>query len=50
MKSIEDVLEEVGVLIDTHFFNEFAESMSSVFQKKDISNQNSIEMNLFIFD
>ena len=24
MKSIEEVLEEVSVLIDTHFFNEFA--------------------------
>ena len=26
MKSIEDVLEEVGVLVDTHFFMEFSET------------------------
>ena len=31
MKSIADVLEEVEVLIDTHFFNEFAETKSSMF-------------------
>ena len=47
VKSIEEVLEEVGVLIDTHFFNEFTETKSSMFLKKVISNQNSIEMNLF---
>ena len=30
-KSIADVLEEVVVLIDVHFFNEFSESKSSRF-------------------
>ena len=47
MKSIEEVLEQVGVLIDTHLFNEFAKTKSSMFLKKVISNQKSIEMNLF---
>ena len=31
MKSIQDVLEEVEVLIDTCFFNEFSEMKSSLF-------------------
>ena len=31
MKSIADALEEVEVLINTHFFNEFAETKSSMF-------------------
>ena len=34
MKSIEDVLEEVEVLIDTHFFNKFSETKSSLFLKR----------------
>ena len=34
MKSIDDVLEEVEVLIDTHFFNEFSETKSSILLKK----------------
>ena len=35
MKSIDGVLEEVGVLTDTHFFNEFSETKSSsLFLKK----------------
>ena len=46
MKSIADVLEEVEVLIDTHFFNEFSETKSSMFLKKIIANQNVIEMTL----
>ena len=29
MKSIKDVLEEVEVLVDAHFFNEFSETTSS---------------------
>ena len=45
-KSIGDVLEEVDVLIDMYFFNEFSEPKSSGFLKKVISNQSSIEMNL----
>ena len=38
MKSIADVLEEVEVLIDTHFLNEFSETKSSMFLKKIIAN------------
>ena len=33
MKSIADILEDVCVLIDTHFFNEFCETKSSAFLK-----------------
>ena len=46
LKSIDEVLEEVNVLIDTHFFNEFAETKSSQFLKKVLANQSSIDMNL----
>ena len=46
MKSISDVLEEVEVLIDTHFFDEFSETKSSVFLKKVIANQSVIEKSL----
>ena len=46
-KSIGDVLEDVEVLIDTHFFNEFSEAKSSLFLKKVISHQNSIDTRLF---
>ena len=46
MKSIADVLKEVEVLIDTHLFNAFSESKSSLFVKKAISNQNSLDMHL----
>ena len=42
MGSIEEVLEEVSVLIDTHFFNEFTETKSSAFLKNAIANQNSM--------
>ena len=47
MKSIEDVLEEVEALIDTHFFNDFSETKSSTFLKKVISNQSVIDTRLF---
>ena len=47
MTSIEDVLVEVEVLIDTHFFNEFYETKSSSFLKRIIANQSVIEMGLF---
>ena len=46
MKSIEEVVEEVEGLIDTHFFNEFSETKSSQFLKKVISHQSTIEMRL----
>ena len=46
-QSIEEVLEEVEVLIDTHFFNEFYESKSSLFLKRALENQGSIEMRIF---
>ena len=46
MNSIADVLEEVEVLIDTHFFNAFDETKSSAFLKRIIANQNVIEMTL----
>ena len=45
-KSIDEVLEEVEVVVDTHFFNKLSETNSSVFLKKAIENQNAIEMNL----
>ena len=43
---IGDVLEEVDVLIDTHFFNEFAETKSSAFLKNVIAHKNSIDTRL----
>ena len=46
MKSIEEVVEEVEVLIDTHFFNTFSETKSSLFLKKVIAHQSTIEMRL----
>ena len=33
MNGIQEVLEEVDVLIDTHFFNQFFETKSSQFLK-----------------
>ena len=45
-RSIAEVLEEVEVLVDTHFFNEFSETKSSLFLKRVIANQGSIEMSL----
>ena len=47
MKSIAEVLEEVEVLVDTHFFNEFSETKSSLFLKKVVAHQGWIEMRLF---
>ena len=47
LKSIEEMMEEVEVLIDTHFFNEFYRTKSSVFLKRVLENQDSIEMRLF---
>ena len=46
MKSVVDVLEEVEVHFDTHFFNKFSQTKSSLFLKKVISNKGSIEMRL----
>ena len=45
--SIKGVLEEVEVLIDTHFFNEITETKSSQFQKKVLANQGVIEVRVF---
>ena len=39
MKSIAEVLEEVEIVIDTHFFNEFSETKSSMFLKRVIASQ-----------
>ena len=47
MKSIDEVLLELEVLIDTHFFNELSETMSSGFLRKVITNQSSIDVRLF---
>ena len=44
--SVEEVLEEVGVLIDMHHFNAFWETKSSQFLKRIIANQSTIEMSL----
>lgn len=46
MESIAEVLEEAEVIVDTHFFNEFSETKSSMFLKRVISNQGSVEMRL----
>ena len=46
-KSIAEVLEEVEVLVDTRFFNEFSETKSSVFLKKVIAHQSAIDLHLF---
>ena len=43
-KSIAVVLEEVEVLIDTHFHDEFSETKSSLFLKKVVENRNLIDM------
>ena len=45
-KSIDEVLEEVRVLIDTHFFNEFSVTKSSMFLKKVIANRSAIDIKL----
>ena len=46
-KSIAEVLEEVEVLVDTHFFNEFSETKSSQCLKKVIAHQSAIDLRLF---
>ena len=45
-KNIQEVLEEVEVLIDTHFFNCFRETKSSTFLKKVFENQKCLDMRL----
>mgnify|MGYP004684707701 CR=1 FL=1 len=47
MKNIAGVLEEVEILIDTHFFNAFSGTKSSMFLKKVLENRNFIETKLF---
>ena len=46
-KSMEEVLEDVVVLIETHFFNEFFVTKSSMFLKKVIANRSPIDIKLF---
>ena len=46
MESIRDVIEDAEVIIDTHYFNEFSEANSSLFLKKVIAHQNSIDARL----
>ena len=46
-QSIAEVLEEVEVLIDTHFFTEFIGTKSSIFLKRVLENRNSIDTKLF---
>ena len=46
MKSIAEVLEDVEVVIDMHFFVEFSQTKSSTFLKKTIDNQRWIDMAL----
>ena len=47
MKSVAEVLEEVQVLIDTHFFDEFSMTKSSMCLKRVIENQSAIDVRLF---
>ena len=46
MKSMEEVMEEVEVLIDTHFLNEFSVTQSSVFLRKVVREQIAIDINI----
>ena len=46
LKSIADVLEEVDVLNDTHFFDQFYEKKSKKFLKNVVENQNTIDISL----
>ena len=46
MKGIAEVLEEVEDLVDTHFFDEFWETKSSMFLKRVIANQSAIDVKL----
>ena len=43
-KNIRDVIEDVEVLVDSHFFNMYSETKSSLFLKNVISHQSRIEM------
>ena len=43
-KSIDEVLEEVQVVINAHFFDEFSKTKSSLFPKRVLETQNAIEM------
>ena len=45
--SIGEVLEDVEVLIDAHFFDQFTETKSSMFLKKVLANQRMIGVGLF---
>ena len=45
-KSVDEGMEEVEILIDTHFFNELEETQSPTFLKTVIENQNAIERKL----
>ena len=47
IKSIEEVLEDVGALLDTHYFNEFCKTKSSLCLKRVIDNQSVIDVGLF---
>ena len=47
MKSIEDVLEDVEVLIDAFHFNHLTKTKSSSFLKKVIENQRTFDVRLF---
>ena len=47
MKSVADILEEVDVLIDLHFYNEFSKIQSSLFLKRVMENQNAIDVRTF---
>ena len=42
--NIRDVIEDVEVLVDSHFFNMYSETKSSLFLKNVISHQSRIEM------
>ena len=46
-KSIHDVLEEVEVLIDMHFFDEFSGTKSASFLNKLIDKQGPVDIRLF---
>ena len=45
-RSVEEVLEEVEILIDVHFFNLFSETKSSQFLKRIVA-KNTNDLNLF---
>ena len=47
MRSIDGVLEEVEVLIDTHSFNEFSKTKSSAFLTKVMASQNANDVKSF---